>query len=96
MEQALPLDILLVHYLDDFLLVHHDRGYPRRHIGGAVLALEQVGFIVSPKSVLEPSTKLVFLGKWLDSLERMVWSHEVAHHRCLLCGFGWRFGLRNG
>ena len=43
-EQALPLDILLVHYLDDFLLVHHhDRGYLRRHTGGAVLDLEQGG-----------------------------------------------------
>ena len=34
---------------------------------------------MSLKSVLEPATKLVFLGKWLDLLERMVWSHEVTH-----------------
>ena len=34
---------------------------------------------MSPKSVLEPATQLVFLGKWLDLLERMVCSHEVAH-----------------
>ena len=33
---------------------------------------------MNPKSVLEPATQLVFLGKWLDLLERMVWSHEVA------------------
>ena len=77
-EQALPPDILLVHYLDDFLLVHHDTG--RQHVGGAVVGLERGGgFIVNPKSVLEPSTTLVFLGKWLDLLERMVWLHEVAH-----------------
>ena len=42
-------------------------------------ALERGGFIVSPKSVPEPSTRVVFLGKWLDLLERVVWSHEVAH-----------------
>ena len=45
-----------------------------------MFALEQGGggFIVSPNSVLEPSTRLVFLGKWWDSSERRVWSHEVA------------------
>ena len=34
---------------------------------------------MSPKSVLEPSTKLVFLRKWLDLLVRVVWSDEVAY-----------------
>ena len=42
------------------------------------------GVIVSPKSVLEPATRLVFLWKWLDLLERMVWSHEVAHLQMLV------------
>ena len=70
-ERVLPPDILLVHYLDDFLLVHHDKGYLRDNMGNAVIALGREGFIVSPKSVLEPATQLVFLGKWLDLLERM-------------------------
>ena len=78
-ERVLPLDILLVHYLDDFLLVHHDKGYLRDNTRNTVIALGRGGFIVSPKSVLEPAAQLVFLGKWLDVLERMVWSHEVAH-----------------
>ena len=88
MEQALPPDILLVHYLDDFLLVHHDKGGLRQHTDGAVTALERGwgGVIVSPKRVLEPSTRLVFLGKWLDLLERRVWSHEVAHLQMLVGG----------
>ena len=30
----------MVHYLDDFLLVHHDRLYLKRHLGGGV-ALEE-------------------------------------------------------
>ena len=42
------------------------------------------GVIVNPKSVLECATKLVFLGEWLDLLERMVWSHEVAHLQILV------------
>ena len=80
----MPPDILLVHYLDDFLLIHHDKGYLRSSTCGAVDALERGGFIVSPKSVLEPATRLVFLGKWLHLLERMVWSHEVAHLQMLV------------
>ena len=77
-EAVPPPPFLLVHYLDDFLLVHHNKLYPRRHTGGTVLAIEEGGFIVSPKSVLEPATQLVFWGKWLDLLGRVVWSHEVA------------------
>ena len=83
-EHALPPHILLVHFLDDFLLIHHDKGYLRSNTGGAVDALERGGFIVSPKSVVQPATRLVFLGKWLDLLERMVWSHEVAHLQMLV------------
>ena len=54
--RVLPPDILLVHYLDDFLLMHHDKSYLRDHTGNAVLALGREGFIVSPRSVLEPAT----------------------------------------
>ena len=42
-EQALPPDTLFVHYLDDFLLIHHDTGYLRSNMGGAVDALERGG-----------------------------------------------------
>ena len=45
---------------------------------------------MSPKSVVDPSTQFVFLGKWIDLLNRVVWSHEVAH---LWRGFGWRYGV---
>ena len=83
-ERVLPPNILLVHYLDDFLLVHHDKGYLRDNTGATVLALGREGFIVSPKSVLEPATQLVFLGKWPDLLVRLVWSHEVAHLQMLV------------
>ena len=52
---SIALDILLVHYLDDFLLIHHDKGYVRSNTGGTVDALERGGVIVSAKSVdLDP------------------------------------------
>ena len=50
-ERVLPPDVLLVHYLDYFLLIHHDRDYLRDSTGNAVLALGREGFIVRPKSV---------------------------------------------
>ena len=65
-ERVLPPDILLVHYLDDFLFIHYDKQYLRDNTGNTVLALGREGFIVSPKSVLEPATQLVFLGNLLD------------------------------
>ena len=83
-ERVLPTDILLVHYLDDFLLIHHDKGYLRDNAGNTVDALGREGFVVSPRSVVDAATQLVFLGKWLDLLERMVWSHEVAHLQMLV------------
>ena len=62
-ERVLPPDVLLVHYLDDFLLVHYDKGYLRDNTGNTVIALGHEGFIVSPKSVLEPTTQLDVLGE---------------------------------
>ena len=60
-------------------------GAPRQAVlaaaygGGVVLALEEGVFIASPKSLSELATQLVFLGKWQDLLERLVWSYGVAH-----------------
>ena len=48
-EQALPPDILLVHYLDDFLLIHHNKVYLRSSRGGAVDALEKGGGYCQPQ-----------------------------------------------
>ena len=77
-EDVLPPDIFLVHYLDDFVLMHHDKGHLRSNTGNTVDSLGREGLIVSPKSVSEPAIQFVFLGKWVDLLERMVWSHAVA------------------
>ena len=51
------------------------------------------GVIVSPKSVLEPSTRPALLWKLPDLLGRMIWSHEVAHLQMFVAWLGlaaWR------
>ena len=55
-QRVLPSDVLLVQFSDDFLLIHHDKGYLRDNIGNTVNAVGREGFIVSPKSVLDPAT----------------------------------------
>ena len=83
-EQVLLPDVWLVHYLDDFLLIHHGKGYVRSNTRNTVDALGRGGFIVSPKSVVELVTRLLFPGKWLDLLERIEWLHEVVHLQMLV------------
>ena len=66
-------------------LVHHDKLYLKRHTRGGVLVRE--GFIVSPKTVLNPTTQWVFLEKPVGLLGRVIWSHRVAHlHLTSVCG----------
>ena len=40
-----------------------------------VEALKAAGFWVSPKSVLEPTTRFLFLGMHIDTHARHIWSH---------------------
>ena len=73
-----PPEILLVHYLDDFLLVFTDREVLREAGRVAVRALIEAGFLISPKSVLDPVPVASFLGKELDLQARQIRSHEQA------------------
>ena len=75
---VLPPEILLVHYLDDFLLVFTDREVLREAGRAAVRALIEAGFLISPKSVLDPVPVASFLGKELDLQTRQIRSHEQA------------------
>ena len=43
-----------------------------------VKALRAAGFLVSPKSVLEPTARILFLGKHIDTQARRIWSHPRA------------------
>ena len=74
----LPPEILLVHYLDDFLLVFTDREVLREAGRSAVRTLIEAGFLISPKSVLDPVPVASFLGKELNLATRQVRSHEQA------------------
>ena len=75
---VLPPEILLVHYLDDFLLIFTDREVLREAGRSAVRALIEAGFLISPKSVLDPVPVASFLGKELDLQARQIKSHEQA------------------
>ena len=55
----IPPDILLIHYLDDFLLIARDRGRLRVVTGRVAARLRELGFLVSPKSTLEPTDSLL-------------------------------------
>ena len=61
-ERVLSPDILLVPYLDDFLLFHHDKGYKRDNTGNTVIARGREGFIFSPKSVRSRPLSWFFWG----------------------------------
>ena len=67
-----------MHYLDDFLLVFTDREVLREAGRTAVRALVEAGFLISPKSVLDPVPVASFLGKQLDLQTRQIRSHEQA------------------
>ena len=75
---VLPPEILLVHYVDDFLLVFTDREVLREAGRSAVRALIEAGFLISPKSVLDPVPVASFLGKELELQARQIKSHEQA------------------
>ena len=73
-----PPGVLLVHYLDDFLLVYTDEGVLREAGRVAMRALAEAGFLISPKSVLDPAQLVSFLGKALNLATRTVACHTQA------------------
>ena len=73
-----PPHMIIFHYLDDFLLLG---GCPRelKEITRKVVeALREARFLVSPKSVLDPMTRILFLGKHIDTQAKRIWSHPCA------------------
>ena len=65
-RDLIPPDILLIHYLDDFLLVARDRARLREATGRVAARLREAKFLVSPKSTLEPTDSLHCLGKFFE------------------------------
>ena len=66
MEEAGLIGVLVLIYMDDVLIVGRGKGHVREQAMRAVRALRAVGGIISPKSTLEPATRLVWLGKDVD------------------------------
>ena len=71
----IPKEIILLYYMDDFLLVGPGPAELARVTTLVAEALRKHGFIVSPKSTLSPVERIFFLGKWLDSSTRTNSSH---------------------
>ena len=86
--------MLLVHYVDDFLLVYTEEGVLQDASYVDVRALVQAGFLISPKSVLDPLHLVSFLGKALNLASRTVACHT---HTRLQLWVGWmRLALGDG
>ena len=59
-------------YVDDVLVTARSKGMAASVIRKAAAAMRDTGFIISPKSKMEPSTEITFLGKRLDSVVRSI------------------------
>ena len=67
--------MIIFHYLDDFLLLGGCPKELKEVTHRVVEALCEAGFLVSPKSVLDLTTRILFLGKHIDTQARRIWSH---------------------
>ena len=58
--------ILIIHYLDDILLLGHDKALLRVVTQRAADTLTRTGYLISPKSICDPTQELPWMGKLLD------------------------------
>ena len=62
------MGLRMIIYIDDILILSETESLSREQTGGLVFLLENLGFIINyPKSILEPSMKIEFLGFIVDS-----------------------------
>ena len=84
-EEIGLVGVLVLIYIDDLLIVGQGKGRVRGQAMRAVEALRAAGGVISPKSTLEPVTRLVWLGKDVDlgggslRAERNAWEALLAH-----------------
>ena len=87
MEEIGLVGVLVLMYIDDVLIVGRGKGHVRGQAMRAVQALRAAGGVISPKSTLEPVTRLVWLGKDVDlsggSLRTAVNAWEALLAHCL-------------
>ena len=74
-----PPPMILFHYLDDFLLMGGCLAELKEVTRWVVDALKAAGFLVSPKSVLQPTTRVFFLEKHIHTQARRIWSQRRAY-----------------
>ena len=65
-EEIGMVGVLVLIYIDDVHIVGRGKGHVRGQAMRAVHALRAAGGVISPKSTLEPVTRLVWLGKDVD------------------------------
>ena len=70
-------------YLDDVLIASTDRTALQEACQALLGKLRRAGFIVSEKSVLEPTPTIVFVGKEIDGLRRRVLNAPNTLAQCL-------------
>lgn len=61
-----PGTVVIIQYVDDILLVSMSRDVLERTTISTVATLEDAGWIMSPKSVVEPSCSVVWMGKDIE------------------------------
>ena len=66
MEETGLVGVFVLIYIDDVLIVGRGRARVREQAMRAVQALRAAGGVISPKSTLEPVTRLVWLGEDVD------------------------------
>ena len=74
----IPEGVVLLHYLEVFLLVSADVSLLQAMTACMAEESTRCGFIASPKSTLSPVTRIFYLGKWLDLEERTITWHPRA------------------
>ena len=65
--------MIIFHYLDDYLLFGGFLAELKQVTRRVVEALKVVGSLVSHKSVLEPTTRILFLGKHIYTHALRIW-----------------------
>ena len=85
-----PPHMIVFHYLDDFLLMGGSPAELKEVTRRVVEALKAARFLVSPRSVPEPTTRILFLGKHIDTQARRIWSAPRANvaNVCAMAAFG--------
>ena len=61
----------MIVYIDDILILAESKELAREHVIGLIYLLENLGFVINkPKSILEPTQSIEFLGFSVNSVQQ--------------------------